>query len=174
MTWLLCSSVSSGCRAKTSRPAKKLQMLNVIWQQLCYTAMWSLCPNSHVSMYRATDERTSPSSPFWLKAVWLSLSSPKYLRHRDLMWLQMTVFSSPPPSNSLPAVPIPPSLICLVSLSCLSVSQCDWRLWSDQLSALLRGLRTEREEGCWVFVSKLRVTLLLLRTVCPGYLLSTQ
>ena len=151
--------------------AKKLKMLNVIWQQLSHTAMWCLCPNSGVSVYWATDERTSPSSPFWLKAVWLSPSSPKYLRHRDLMWPQMTVFSSRPPplSNSLPAVPIPPSLICLVSLSCLSVSQCDWRLWSDQLSALLQGLQTEREEGCWVCVSRLHVTLLLLRSVCPGY-----
>ena len=100
-----------------------------------------------------------------LKAVQLSLLSQKYLCHCDLMWLQMMMFSSLPLTLVLP--PFTSSLICLVSLSPLSVFQCDWRLWSDQLSKLLQALQTERRKHCWGLCQQQASChfLLLLRNV---------
>lgn len=76
-----------------------------------YTMMWHWCVYLQwVVCLCAELQIQNHSSPVRLKAVWLGLSSEKYLCHADLMWLQMTVFSSPllihslPPLASLPHV----------------------------------------------------------------------
>lgn len=80
------------------------------------------------------------------------------------MWLQMTVFSPPPPtstpSNSLPASP---RLICPVRLSRLSVSlwlkAAEWPTLACCFGLCEKKKTKNERGGCWACVSRLYVIL---------------
>lgn len=81
----------------------------------------------------------------------LTPPSYKYLHHWVLMWMRMTVLSSPVPVSHS-------SLICPVRLWCLCL--CDWRLWSHQLWVFcFRACKLRGRNGCWASVSSLNTSL---------------